>query len=99
MDFRKLAFFDAGRDSALRCPGAAARRPNLREKGSASPVQIPSLWAESGPTPRRSRLAISRGETNSFAQLVFLFSPACEFQQQSDSASERSRHPVRAFSL
>src|SRR3954464_3857341 len=29
MDFRKLAFFDAGRDSALRCPDAAARRPYL----------------------------------------------------------------------
>ena len=29
MDFRKLAFFDAGRDSALRCPDAAAQRPYL----------------------------------------------------------------------
>src|SRR4051812_25210721 len=29
MDFRKLAFFDAGRDSALRCPDASARRPYL----------------------------------------------------------------------
>jgi hypothetical protein len=38
-------------------------------------------------------------ETNSFAQLVFLFSQAWEFQQQWDSASERSRHPARAFSL
>ena len=37
-----------------------------------------------------------RDETNSFAQLVFLFSRACEFQQQWDSAPERSRHPARA---
>jgi hypothetical protein len=36
---------------------------------------------------------------NSFAQLVFLFLRAWEFQQQSDSASERSRHPARRFSL
>ena len=40
-----------------------------------------------------------RDETNSFAQLVFLFSRACEFQQQWDSAPERSRHPARASSL
>jgi len=47
MDFRKLAFFDAGRDNALRCPDGAARRPYLpfREKGSALLVRIPSLWA------------------------------------------------------
>jgi hypothetical protein len=44
-------------------------------------------------------LAIWRDEANSFAQLVFLFSRAWEFQQQWDSASERSRHPARAFSL
>jgi hypothetical protein len=44
-------------------------------------------------------LAIWRDEANSFAQWVFLFSRASEFQQQWDSASERSRHPVRAFSL
>jgi hypothetical protein len=44
-------------------------------------------------------LVIWRDETNSFAQLVFLFSQACEFQQQWDSASERFRHPARAFSL
>jgi hypothetical protein len=31
--------------------------------------------------------------------MVFLFSRACEFQQQWDSAPERSRHPPRAFSL
>jgi hypothetical protein len=36
---------------------------------------------------------------NSFVQLVFLFSLAWEFQQQSDSASGRSRHLARAFSL
>ena len=69
------------------------------EKSSALLVQIPSLWAESGPTPRCLYLVIWRDETNSFAQLVFLFSRACEFQQRWDSASERSRHPARAFSL
>ena len=69
------------------------------EKGSALLVRIPSLWAESGPSLRCLWLAIWRGETNSFAQLVFLFSRACEFQQQWDSAPERFRHPARAFSL
>jgi len=42
--------------------------------------------------------AIWWGEANSFPQLVFLFLQAWEFQQQWDSASERSRHPARAFS-
>jgi hypothetical protein len=70
-----------------------------REKGSALLVRIPALWAESGPSPRCLYLATWRDETNSFAQLVFLFSRAWEFQQQWDSASERSRHPARAFSL
>jgi hypothetical protein len=42
---------------------------------------------------------IWRAETDSFARLAFLFSPAWEFQQQSDSAPERFRHPARAFSL
>ncbi|HEY3661351.1 MAG TPA: hypothetical protein VGK91_09020 [Candidatus Udaeobacter sp.] len=36
---------------------------------------------------------------NSFAQQVFLFSPACAFQQQWDRGPERSRHPARARSL
>src|SRR4029077_20726964 len=67
------------------------------EKGSL--VRIPSLWAESGPSLRCLYLAIWRGEANSFPQLVFLFSRICEFQQQWDSAPERSRHPARAFSL
>jgi hypothetical protein len=44
-------------------------------------------------------LAIWGDETNSFAQSAFLFSPAWEFQQQWDSGSERSRHPLRGFSL
>jgi hypothetical protein len=44
-------------------------------------------------------LAIWRDETSSFAQLVFLFSQACEFQQQWDWALERFQHPARAFSL
>jgi len=70
-----------------------------REKGSPLLVRIPSSWAESGPFPLCLYLAIWREETNSFAQLVFLFSRACEFQQQWDSASERSRHPARASSL
>jgi len=101
MDFRKLAFFDAGRDSALRCPDAEARRPNLpfREKGSAPLVRIPSSWAEPGPSPRCPHLAIWTDEANSFPQLVFLFSQAWEFEQQSESAPERSRHPPRASSL
>jgi hypothetical protein len=43
-------------------------------------------------------LAIWRGE-DSFPQLVFLFSRACEFQQQWDSAPERFRHPARVSSL
>jgi hypothetical protein len=98
MDFRKLAFFDAGRDSALRCPDAAARRPYLpfREKGSALLVRIPSLWAELVPILRCSHRAMWRDETNSFARLVFLFSQVCEFQQQWDSAPARSRHLDRA---
>src|SRR5262249_11859214 len=70
----------------------------LRETGSALPVQIPSLWAESGPAPRCLSPAIWKEETNFFAQPVFLFSRIWEFQQQQDSASERSRHPARAFS-
>jgi hypothetical protein len=44
-------------------------------------------------------LAISRDQTNSFAQLVFLFSRVWEFQQQWDSPSERSRRPARGSSL
>jgi len=44
-------------------------------------------------------LAIWRNETNSFAQLGFLFSRTWEFQQQWDLASERSRHPAPVFSL
>ena len=101
MDFRKLAFFDAGRDSALRCPDAAARRPYLpfREKGSAPLVRIPSLWAEPVPSLRCLYLAMWRDEANSFPQLVFSFSRACAFQQQWESAPERSRHPARASSL
>src|SRR4029453_14295207 len=84
----------------------AVRIPPLRrdgvltlEKGSAPPVRIPSLWAESGPSPRCLFLAIWRNETNSFAQLGFLFSRTWEFQQQWDLASERSRHPAPVFSL
>src|SRR5262245_23640830 len=69
-----------------------------RETGSVPLVRIPSTWAESGPFRRRLYLATSRDETNSFAQLVFLFSPAWEFRQRWDSASERSRHP-HGFSL
>ena len=101
MDFRKLAFFDAGRDSALRCPDAAARRRYLplREKGSAPLVRIPSLWVESSPPPRCLYLSIWKGEANSFPQLLFSFSTACAFQQQWESAPERSRHPARASSL
>ena len=98
MDFRKLAFFDAGRDGAPHCPDAAARRPYLplREKGSALLVRIPSLWAEPVPILRCSHLAMWRDERTSFAQSVFLFSRACAFQQQWDSALARSRHPARA---
>ena len=69
-----------------------------REKGSAPLVRIPSLWAESGPVPRCLYFAIRRGETNSFAQLVFLFLRAWEFRQQWDLASERLQHPAPAFS-
>jgi len=70
-----------------------------REKGSALLVRIPSLWAESGPAPLCLYPAIWKDETNSFAQPGFLFLRTWEFQQQWDSASERSRHPFRAFSL
>src|SRR5512132_2864605 len=70
-----------------------------REKGSALLVRIPSLWAESGPSHRCLCFAIWTGQTNSFAQPVFLFSRVWEFQQQSDSAPERSRYPPRGFSL
>jgi hypothetical protein len=44
-------------------------------------------------------LSIWTGEANSFPQLVFSFSRACAFQQQWESAPERSRHPARASSL
>jgi hypothetical protein len=44
-------------------------------------------------------LEIWKGETNSFARLVFLSSPAWELQQQFDSALERFLHPARAFWL
>src|SRR6478672_310892 len=96
MDFRKLAFFDAGRD-ALRCPDAAARRPYLpfREKSSAPLVRIPSLWAEPVPSLRCWYLAMWRDEANSFPQLVFSFSRACAFPQQWEAALERFRHPAR----
>lgn len=57
------------------------------------------MWAEWGPSPRYLYLAILRDQTNSFVQLVFLFSRVWESQQQSDSASERSRRPARGFSL
>ena len=46
----------------------------LKEKGSALPVQIPSLWAESGPAPRCLYPAIWKDETNFFGQPGFLFS-------------------------
>ena len=86
----------------MHCSDAAARRPYQQltgEKGSALLVRIRSLWAESGPPRRRLYFAIWKDETNSFAQLGFLFSRALDLQQQSDLASERSRHPARAFSL
>jgi len=35
---------------------------------------------------------------SSFARPVFVFSPAWQFQQQSDSALERFRHRLRALS-
>jgi hypothetical protein len=38
-------------------------------------------------------------ETNSFAQLVFLFSLVWQFRQQSDSAREPSRHSAHGSSL
>jgi len=57
-----------------------------KEKGSALPVQIPSLWAESGPAPRCLSPAIWKEETNFFAQPVLLFSRIWEYQQQQDSA-------------
>lgn len=88
------------RVETARCPVQTPRRGvPILAKGSAPPVRIPSLWAESAPSPRCSYFALWRDETNSFARLVFLFSRAWEFQQQSNSAPERSRHPVRAFSL
>ena len=59
-------------------------------------VRIPTMWVVSGPNPRCLYLAIWRDEENSFAQLVFLFSPVAEFQQKSGLARERSGHPVRA---
>ncbi len=59
-------------------------------------VQIPSLWAESGPTLRCSHLATWRAETTSFAQWVFLFLRACAFQHQGDRTPERSPHLARA---
>src|SRR6478672_9207353 len=52
MDFRKLAFFDAGRDSALRCPDAAARRPYLLQGeglGASRPDSI--IVGRIGPIP------------------------------------------------
>jgi hypothetical protein len=62
-------------------------------------VLIPSMWAESGPSPRCLYLAISRDEANSFAPLVFLFSLVWEFQEQWDLGLAHSRHPAHWFSL
>jgi hypothetical protein len=67
------------------------------EKGSAPLVQIPSLWAESDPSPLSLYFAIGKGQANS-ARLLFLYSRAWEFHQQSDSAAERSLHLPHAFS-
>src|SRR5215211_41801 len=69
------------------------------EKGSTPLARIPSVWAESAPSPRSLYLAVWRNETNSLAQRVFPFSPLGEFREQSDLGRERPRHPVRAFSL
>src|SRR5947209_4181057 len=70
-----------------------------RETGSAALFRIQSSSAESGQSPPDLYFALSWGATNSFAGPVFLFSPAWGFQQQSDSALERSRYPARAFWL
>jgi len=71
----------------------------FREKDWAVLVRIPLSSVESGPTPRGLDLATWRGEANSFAQLVFLVSRAWVFQQQRDSALERSQLPARGFWL
>src|SRR5215469_13731129 len=65
----------------------------------AAPFRIPSSSGEWGRFPPDLYFAVSRGETNSFARPVFLFSRAWEFRQQSDSAQEHSRCRLRAFWL
>ena len=96
-----VPFGKKGVQRTARPTSGRMRRPLTfqREKGSVPLARIPSLWAESGLSRRCVYLAISRNLTNSFAQLVFLFSRVWEFQQEWDSASERSRRPARGFSL
>ena len=79
MDFRKLAFFDAGRDSALRCPDAAARRPYLLQGeglGTSRPDSI--IVGRTGPNPSMfvPRDVEGRGELLSSTG-VFFFTGLC----------------------
>src|SRR5438477_11656875 len=68
------------------------------ERGLAALFPIPSSSAELGRSPRELCFAISSNPMSSFARPVFVFSPAWQFQQQSDSALERFRHQLRALS-
>ena len=79
MDFRKLAFFDAGRDSALRSPDAAARRPYLLQGeglGTSRPDSI--IVGRTGPIPSMlvPRDVEGRGELLSSTG-VFFFTGLC----------------------
>jgi len=52
-----------------------------REKGLEALFRIRSSLAESGPSAPGLYFAISIGEMNRFAQSVFVFLPAGEFQE------------------
>src|SRR6266480_2966890 len=80
--------------------GSAASPPLTfpPERGLAALFPIPSSSAERGRSPRELHCAVSSGPMSSFARPVFVFSPAWQLQQQSDSALERFRHRLRALS-
>ena len=83
MDFRKLAFFDAGRDSALRCPDAAARRPYLPFQGEGLGASRPDsiIVGRIGPNPSMfvPRDVEGRGELLCSTG-VSLFTGLCSFR-------------------
>ena len=70
-----------------------------REKELVAPFRIRSSLAESGRPPPALYFAIASGETDCFARSVFLSLPAWDFEEQLDSALERSRHPAAGSSL